>query len=71
MGGESRNQADSTLPLRVEKPVGQQIESIYQGRLRQFTDEGMFSPALETALTIQVNTTSRVSERKLFSCWRD
>jgi alpha-mannosidase len=44
MGGETHRK----MPLReeyprlAERPVGKQIHSIYQSRLRQFTDSGQY-----------------------------
>ena len=43
MGGEARNNMATTLPLLSQKPVGQQIQSIYTSRLGQFTDSGIHS----------------------------
>ena len=40
MGGETRTPLSSSYPVLVKKPVGKQIESIYTGRLRQFTEGG-------------------------------
>ncbi|KAK5074990.1 Glycoside hydrolase, 38 vacuolar alpha mannosidase [Lithohypha guttulata] len=41
MGGRS-TPLSSSYPKLVERPVGKQIESIYTGRLRQFTDRGQY-----------------------------
>lgn len=32
----------SSYPKLVERPVGKQIHSIYQDRLKQFTDQGQY-----------------------------
>ncbi|KAK2788079.1 Glycoside hydrolase, 38 vacuolar alpha mannosidase [Onygenales sp. PD_12] len=45
MGGNGTPQAptDTKYPTLVQRPVGQQIRSIYKDRLRQFTDGGQYS----------------------------
>lgn len=47
MGGEHQMRRMSTMtkdeyPRLAEGPVGKQIHSIYQSRLRQFTDGGQY-----------------------------
>ena len=44
MGGETSEQsiAHSTIPRYSAGPVGQQIHSIYKGRLGQFTSNGQY-----------------------------
>lgn len=42
MGGETVPRVESTYPQLSKGPVGQQIESIYQDRLRQFTSGGQY-----------------------------
>lgn len=44
MGGSpgTAGAVDTGYPTLSEHPVGQKIESIYQGRLRQFTAKGQF-----------------------------
>lgn len=45
MGGEThRNMSllKDEYPQLAERPVGKQIHSIYQSRLRQFTDGGQY-----------------------------
>ena len=43
MGGESQSRTlQNSYPQLVSRPVGKQIESIYTGRLRQFTDGGQY-----------------------------
>lgn len=43
MGGKPSNRRGTGLPVLSKNPVGQEIESIYTSRLRQFTDSGMHS----------------------------
>ncbi|KAF2277453.1 uncharacterized protein EI97DRAFT_396215 [Westerdykella ornata] len=45
MGGETHRRmplSKEEYPLLAERPVGKQIQSIYQSRLRQFTDNGQY-----------------------------
>ncbi|PGH18153.1 hypothetical protein AJ80_04540 [Polytolypa hystricis UAMH7299] len=42
MGGEAKMPAMSSYPTLAKRPVGQQIKSIYQERLRQFTATGQY-----------------------------
>jgi alpha-mannosidase len=43
MGGDCCNRTVSTMyPQLAVEPVGKQIHSIYQSRLRQFTDNGQY-----------------------------
>jgi alpha-mannosidase len=44
MGGEANNTTAlrSAYPKLAAGPVGKQITSIYQGRLRQFMDQGQY-----------------------------
>ncbi|KAL8762130.1 MAG: hypothetical protein Q9184_001815 [Pyrenodesmia sp. 2 TL-2023] len=43
MGGGNPNVPDTSLPKLAAGPVGQQIHSIYKGRLGQFTSHGEYS----------------------------
>ncbi|KAL8711002.1 MAG: hypothetical protein Q9225_007199, partial [Loekoesia sp. 1 TL-2023] len=43
MGGGNSPVPSTSLPKLAAGPVGQQIHSIYRGRLRQFTDNGQYS----------------------------
>ncbi|PGH15631.1 hypothetical protein AJ79_02224 [Helicocarpus griseus UAMH5409] len=43
MGGNSQVPTATSYPTLVQRPVGQQINSIYKDRLRQFTDGGQYS----------------------------
>ena len=42
MGGGSNNPLSSKYPQLAVRPVGKQIEHIYNDRLRQFTDDGQY-----------------------------
>ena len=42
MGGETTSRVESSYPQLVSGPVGQQIESIYTDRIRQFTSGGQY-----------------------------
>jgi alpha-mannosidase len=42
MGGETAPRIQSSYPQLSSGPVGQQIESIYTDRLRQFTSGGQY-----------------------------
>lgn len=42
MGGETSSRAPSQYPKLSAGPVGQQIQSIYTDRLRQFTSGGQY-----------------------------
>lgn len=67
MGGETQTRTKGTsFPKLSARPVGQQIHSIYEERLRQFTGNGQFeSQNLQAYVsTVPLNSRMPVSNPK-------